>query len=98
LCAGWVAGRLPLVARLGGSPAPVRVIRRTPAAAWPPAGRLARWRGVEPAPALGAALVVVLALTAAWAAYQPVRAAHADDAAYDRLDQGQPAAAADVAR
>src|SRR5439155_13600710 len=26
LCAGWVAGRLPLVARLGGSPAPGRVI------------------------------------------------------------------------
>jgi tetratricopeptide (TPR) repeat protein len=43
-------------------------------------------------------LVLVLALAAAWTAFQPVRAVHASDAAFERLDQGQPDAAADIAR
>jgi cytochrome c-type biogenesis protein CcmH/NrfG len=92
LCAGWVAGRAPLAARLGGAAVPPG--GRAPGAA----GRFAWLRGAERGPALGAVLVVVLALTASWAAYQPVRSVHAQDAAYDRLDQGQPAAAVEVAQ
>jgi cytochrome c-type biogenesis protein CcmH/NrfG len=101
LCAGWVAGRGPLAARLGEAvvaaapePAPPAAARRTR----PASGRFAWLRSTESGPALAAVLVVVLALTASWAAYQPVRSAHAQDAAYDRLDAGQPAAAADIAR
>jgi cytochrome c-type biogenesis protein CcmH/NrfG len=48
--------------------------------------------------ALAAALVVLLALAASWTAYQPVRALHATDEAFDRLDAGQPVAAAAIAR
>jgi tetratricopeptide (TPR) repeat protein len=69
-----------------------------PPAPWAQRGRLARWRAAERGPALAAALVCVLALAAAWAAFQPVRAVHASETAYDRLDAGQPAAAADIAR
>jgi tetratricopeptide (TPR) repeat protein len=53
---------------------------------------------VTPLRALGVALVLVVALAAAWTAYQPVRAVHAGDAAFDRLDKGQPEAAASIAR
>jgi cytochrome c-type biogenesis protein CcmH/NrfG len=42
--------------------------------------------------------VAVIALVAAWTAFQPVRAQHASDAAFDRLAAGQPQAAADIAR
>ena len=42
--------------------------------------------------------MLVLALAAAWTAFQPVRAVHASDAAFERLDRGQPDAAADIAR
>jgi tetratricopeptide (TPR) repeat protein len=96
LCAGWVAGRGPLATRLGGTamaPAPAPAERR-----WPPPGRLARLRAMPHGPVLAAALVVVLALVASWTAYQPVRAQHAGEVAYDRLDKGEPQAAADVAR
>jgi tetratricopeptide (TPR) repeat protein len=94
LCAGWVVGRGPLRARLErpAGPAP-------PPPAWPYASRLARVaHSVPPLNGVAAALVLVLALAAAWTAFQPVRAAHASDRAYDRLDQGQPVAAADIAR
>jgi cytochrome c-type biogenesis protein CcmH/NrfG len=72
--------------------------RATTERSWAPRARLARLRAIDRGPALAAALVVVLALVAAWAAYQPVRAEHAGDVAYDRLDQGEPQAAAGVAR
>jgi tetratricopeptide (TPR) repeat protein len=93
LCAGWVAGRGPLAARLAGG----GTVATTATKIAPPRSRLARLRAAERGPALGAVLVVALGLVAAWAAYQPVRAAHAGEVAYDRLDEGQPAAAADVA-
>jgi cytochrome c-type biogenesis protein CcmH/NrfG len=53
---------------------------------------------VTPLRGLGVVLVLVVALAAAWTAYQPVRAVHAGDTAFDRLDQGQPEAAASIAR
>jgi tetratricopeptide (TPR) repeat protein len=94
LCAGWVAGRGPLRARLeapGGPPGPARP-------AWPHASRLARLGArVPPLRGLAVAAVIAIALAAAWSAYQPVRAVHAGDAAFDRLDKGQPEAATDIA-
>ena len=53
---------------------------------------------MTPLRGLGVALVLILALAAAWTAYQPVRAVHAGDEAFDRLDQGQPDAAASIAQ
>ncbi len=93
LCAGWVVGRGPLRARLERpTPAP-------PPAPWPYASRLARAaHSVPPLHGAAAALVIVLALAAAWTAFQPVRAVHAGDAAFDRLDAGQPLAAAETAQ
>jgi cytochrome c-type biogenesis protein CcmH/NrfG len=95
LCAGWVAGRGPLRARLAapdGPPGPERML-------WPHAGRLARLgQRVPPLRALAVGIVIALALAASWTAYQPVRAVHAGDEAFERLDQGQPEAAADIAR
>ena len=95
LCAGWVAGRGPLRARLeapDGPPGPA-------GPAWPHASRLARLgERVPPLRALAVIVVIATALAAAWTAYQPVRAVHAGDAAFDRLDRGQPDAAADIAR
>jgi hypothetical protein len=93
LAAGWVAGRGPLRTRLG-PPAPAPAPRPT----WPPPGRLDRWRGGPLARRAAAGLVAVIALAAAWTAFQPVRAQHASDAAIDRLAAGQPQAAADIAR
>jgi hypothetical protein len=91
LCAGWVVGVGPLRRRLEAqAPAPVH---------WAPyAGRLARLRQRVPlANALGGALVLIVAVAAAWTTFQPVRALNAGDAAFDRLDRGQPEAAADIA-
>ena len=94
LCAGWVVGRGPLQHRLEHPDGPTR-----PPATWPHASRLARFANtVPPLHGLAAGLVLVLALAAAWTAFQPVRAVHASDAAFERLDQGQPDAAADIAR
>jgi O-antigen ligase len=96
LCAGWVAGRAPLRARLdapGGPPRPASP------AWWPHASRLAKiGERLPPLRALAVAVVLAIAVAAAWSAYQPVRAVHAGDAAFDRLDQGQPEAAANTAR
>jgi cytochrome c-type biogenesis protein CcmH/NrfG len=90
-----VVGRGPLRARLEhpeGPPGP-------DAPPWPHASRLARLgQRVPPLRALAVLTVVAIALAAAWTAFQPVRAVHAGDAAFDRLDQGQPDAAADMAR
>jgi hypothetical protein len=95
LCAGWVAGRGPLRARLespAGPPGPAPP-------AWPHASRLARiGQRVPPFRALAVGVVLAIALAAAWSAYQPVRAVHAGDEAFNRLDQGQPEAAANIAR
>jgi O-Antigen ligase len=44
-----------------------------------------------------AALAGVAALAAAWAVVQPLRSAHAEDAAFNRLSRGQFAAAASIA-
>jgi O-Antigen ligase/Tetratricopeptide repeat len=95
LCAGWVVGRGPLRTRLEhpeGPPGPET-------SAWPHASRLARLGDrIPPLRALAVLTVIAIALAAAWTAYQPVRAVHAGDAAFDRLDQGQPDAAVESAR
>jgi hypothetical protein len=82
-----------------------------PAAEAPPAADVAgpdslpvadagwRRRSAFPWPALGGAVVVLaLALTAAWAAIQPVRSVNAGDVAIERLQQGGLEAAVSVAR
>ena len=48
-------------------------------------------------PAGAAVLILALALAAGWAAFQPVRALHAGDAAIDRLERGGVVAAASIA-
>jgi len=61
----------------------------------------AQWRERAPfpwLPALAAVLVVAFAAAAAWAAFQPVRALHAGDAAIGRLEQGQLEAAVSIAQ
>ncbi len=60
----------------------------------------AGWRRRAPfpwLPAAAAVLIGALALTAAWSAFQPVRALHAGDVAIDRLERGETAAAASIA-
>jgi hypothetical protein len=59
--------------------------------------RLPRW-APPPGRAAGALLAVVLALAAAWAAYQPVRSVHAGDQALERLEQGAFEPAASIAQ
>ena len=91
LLAGWVAGRGPLRARLA-PPLPEAAV--APAES---ADERSRWRRLAPSPLQGAfaALAIVTALLAAWAAYQPVRSVNAGDAALEKLEQGayEPAAA-----
>jgi hypothetical protein len=92
LCAGWVAGRVPLRERLsslGGGAS-----RRAPESrrGWRAALRSSRF-GV--AAAIG---VLVVAGVAGWAALQPVRAAHAEDGAIDSLALGDYDAAGRKAR
>jgi tetratricopeptide (TPR) repeat protein len=94
LCAGWVVGRGPLRARLEEDSPVVAV-----AAPWPHASRLARLRRrVPPLRALGAGLVLVIALAAAWTAFQPVRSLHAGNEAFAALDQSNPELAVAIAR
>jgi O-Antigen ligase len=88
LCAGWVAGRGTLRARLAAAP----VAAATPAR--PPR----RPRSATRLRAAGAVLVLATGLLAAWTALQPVRSAHAVDAAYGRFDTGALAQAASIAR
>ncbi|HEY6691868.1 MAG TPA: O-antigen ligase family protein [Solirubrobacteraceae bacterium] len=93
LCAGWVVGRGPLRARLEHPEGPA-----PPPPTWPHASRLQRIaNSVPPLHGMAAALVLVIAVAAAWTAFQPVRAVHAGDEAFDRLDRGQPDAAASIA-
>ena len=87
------AGRCaPGSRRPTGRPAPPARRGRTPAGSrgWASACRRCA--------ALAVIVVIATALAAAWTAYQPVRAVHAGDAAFDRLDRGQPDAAANIAR
>lgn len=81
LCVGWVAGRGPLRARLQAAQAPL-----------PPEPEL---RPV--APLVAAAAIALVGLLSAWAAWQPVRSLHAENAAYARLAEGQPAQAQTIA-
>jgi tetratricopeptide (TPR) repeat protein len=104
LCAGWVAGRGPLRARMEADearlaappvpPAPPPRVRAVLGRLRPPgnAGVAEVLRGVA------AVAVLVVAVAAAWAAFQPVRSVHAGDAAFDRLDRNELAAAANIAR
>src|SRR3954447_17465945 len=47
---------------------------------------------------IAAVAVLVVAVAAAWAAFQPVRAIHAGDEVFDRVERNQLGAAADIAR
>jgi tetratricopeptide (TPR) repeat protein len=62
---------------------PLRERLGAPAAA--PPGR----RRMPAGPLLAGALVVAIGVVGAWSALQPVRAVHAENAAYARLDKGQ---------
>ena len=68
------------------------------AGAPPVAARRRRVRSFPWIPAGAAALVLVLALSAGWAAFQPVRSVHAGDAAIERLEIGGLDAAASIAQ
>ena len=83
LLAGWVAGRGPLRERLAPPGAPPAAV-----AAPEPIER-SRLRRLVPAPVPGvlAALAVVTALVAAWAAYQPVRSENLGDEALAQADR-----------
>jgi hypothetical protein len=103
VCAGWVAGRGPLRRRLAeeGPTGVVGAAERAGIIAarggWPVRERLVRW---QPAPSRCAVAVGVLVLATAvmWTTVQPLRAQHAGDAVTDRLQLGNAAAAADIAR
>lgn len=82
-CAAWIAGREPLRDRLARAGAAVAAAPRR--------------RRVEPLPALAAVVILGVALAAAWTACQPLRAQHAGDEAFRRLDLGQRTAALDIA-
>lgn len=96
LCAAWVAGRGPLRARADRAGTRAVVAMRP--------GRRPVLRFLAARPARGGALrllaavaVLVLAVVASWAAFQPLRAVHAGDAAFERLDAGAPRAALHIA-
>jgi tetratricopeptide (TPR) repeat protein len=96
LCAGWVAGRGPLRARLAGA----GVTLAPPPDPLPPyvAWQVRLRRRLPPAPrALAAAIVLLVGFAGAWAAFQPVRALHAGNAAIDRFQRGELDAALSIA-
>ena len=103
LCAGWVAGRGPLRARMEAdearlaAPAVPRSSRRRARAVL---GRLRPPGHLGVADALrgvAAIAVLVVAVAAAWAAFQPVRSVHASDAMFSALERNELVAAADIA-
>jgi tetratricopeptide (TPR) repeat protein len=47
---------------------------------------------------VAAVAVLVVAVAAAWAAFQPVRSVHAEDALFNRIDRNELGAAANIAR
>ena len=91
LCAGWVAGRPGMRARLAAAGATVAP-RDDPRRPWRERLRRPRPSGIA---ALG---VIVAALAMSWAALQPVLAARAEEAARDKLELGDFGAAAREAR
>ncbi|MGI8623294.1 MAG: tetratricopeptide repeat protein, partial [Solirubrobacteraceae bacterium] len=102
ICAGWIAGRPPLRARLategptGALVAAERVGVLAPRPTFTAQERLTAW---TPSPyrsvlALG---VLLVGMAVSWTIVQPLRAEHADDAASNRLDAGEYAAAAGIA-
>jgi hypothetical protein len=103
LCAGWVAGRGPLRRRLAieGPTGVVGAAEKAgvilPRRRWNVRERLVRWNP-EPYRTASALGVLLLALAVMWATVQPLRALHAGDASTARLQAGEFAAAADIAR
>ncbi len=93
LCAGWIAGRGPLRRRLLAAPA-VRTAGPAPVSR---ARRIPEWLP-PPVRVAAIAVAVVLAVVAAWTAYQPVRSVHAGDEALERLEQRAFEPAAAIAR
>jgi O-antigen ligase len=81
LCAGWIAGRGPVLAGSAGSPT------------W---SQRAELRASDPRLAAAVAIGVV-AFAAAWATYQPLRAVHAGDGALADLEAGHVARARQAA-
>ena len=89
--AGWPgAGRCA-----SGSSTPRARRGRRPRRGRTPAGSRGSGSGCRRCARWPSCIVIAIALAASWTAYQPVRAVHAGDAAFDRLDQGQPEAAAE---
>ena len=87
LCAGWLAGRGPLVEPVG------RRARLSKSS-----GGLHRAFAAAPGRVGGAAALVALALVCAWTIWQPLRSADADASALAALSANHPAAALADAR
>jgi tetratricopeptide (TPR) repeat protein len=105
LCAGWVAGRGPLRARMEADgialTSPPEPVVGPGERARAVLGRLRPPGRPDVDGALrgaGAAALLIVALAAAWAAFQPVRSVHAGDAVFARVERSQLAAAADIAQ
>jgi tetratricopeptide (TPR) repeat protein/branched-subunit amino acid transport protein AzlD len=103
ICAGWVCARPPLRARLHDE-GPTGIVPAAERAGVLPATRrftvterLAAWRPstYRSVLALG---VLGIGMATCWSIVQPLRAEHAGDAAVNRLDAAQYAAAADIAQ
>jgi tetratricopeptide (TPR) repeat protein len=105
LCAGWVAGRGPLRTRMEADGIALDSPR---APAIDPGARARAVLGHLRPPGrpdtagalrgVAAAALLVVALAAAWAAFQPVRSVHAGDAVFARVERNQLAAAANIAQ
>jgi O-antigen ligase len=100
LSAGWLAGALPLGARMAGTRTrPGRAGVVVPADGLGAVAPEARRRGWQrPGRALIAAGALLIAAAVAWSAIQPLRAANASDAAIARVDAGDLVNAAAIAR
>jgi len=98
LCAGWLAGAVPLRERLStaATPAEPAAAASTAAPRRGRGGRLARWSPSNWRP-LAAGAILIVGLAAAWASIQPVRSANASDAAIARAEEGDLANAAAIA-
>jgi O-Antigen ligase len=96
VCAAWVAGRPAMRTRLAAPEEPAPAPAAGPRRPWRErVGTLPRRPSLRGVAALGA---IAAALAASWAALQPVRSANAQDAAMDKIDTGDYAAAARDAR
>jgi hypothetical protein len=86
VCAGWLAGRGPLARPVGRVAAPARRVAGPVGRVAAPVGRVAAPVGRVAAPAtrgarVATAGITALALAAAWAIWQPLRSADAQNAA-----------------